>query len=113
MKSSTFDAIVQRRTQARVEKRIQEFESVIKAALRTLTRHDDSCYVRPFQGPNWKPCLEQILKDVPNKGWPTELWDTERADVANEILSALDEVQRALLEPTVEPVNTPQEIKPK
>jgi|APSaa5957512622_1039677.scaffolds.fasta_scaffold151490_2 hypothetical protein len=111
MKLHKFDELVQAEAQRRVSAKIKAFrKEVIEAANKLLGLSNSSglCYTEhvpyAFHPKRDSSCqqrrtlLEQLLKENPIKGWPTKLWEDERATVAKELNAQLDIVQQMMLE---------------
>jgi len=97
MNSSKFDTIVENRAAERVRARIRKFEYALLAELRELSGRsiDNSSLPELFNG----EIFVGILVGLQTRKWPKYLWEQEREKVANELLSVMDEMQKALLAP--------------
>lgn len=103
MTGTDFDRIVKNRANQRVKKKLDTFRNTIANAFKNLT---GSGYVSReatstdgvtnwsiFSGMAAKGGLAEL------KEWPHYLWDVEEGAVRSELLSIMDEMQKALLAP--------------
>jgi len=96
MKAETFEKAVKKRAHERVQERITIFRKTVSGALCALGGDLlGSAYMTTVQLDGAKAL--QVLISGNNKGWPLSLWTNEEIAVRAEILTTLDEVQRALL----------------
>ncbi len=114
MKGTDFDRIVKNRADERMQKKIGTFKNAIQNAFKNLT---GSGYVSSEATStdgvaNWTILTGMVAKgDVFKlKEWPLYLWDGEENKVRSELLSVMDEMQKALLAP--ERATTEDDDKP-
>lgn len=97
MSPSKFDAIVENRAVERTRARIRQFQTDINEAVITLTKGRS----RPLSNDSFwasAPWAEICAALISNK-WPAYLWEQEREAVTKELLSVMDEMQKALVAP--------------
>lgn len=114
MKGTDFDRIVKNRADERVKGKLSAFRDAFATAFSRLTgagfvskdASDDNSLA------NWKILNDMVAKGGPNnlKEWPKYLWDIEEGKVRSELLSVMDEMQKALLAP--KPTETDNDDKP-
>lgn len=99
MNASRFDKIVKNRAQSRIEARIQIFRKTIETAIHELT----GSKINPqYIGHFWKTeFAEEIITGLRSNTWPLEFWEREEEAVQKELLSTMDEMQKALCTPDV------------
>ena len=103
MKGTDFDRIVKNRADERVRKKLSIFRNAVANAFKNLTGSgyvsreatstDGATNWAIFSGMAAKGGLTELKK------WPHYLWDTEEDAVRSELLSVMDEMQKALLAP--------------
>ena len=93
MKAAKFDAIVEARSNERVQKKIAAFRAAITKAFLELGI-DERGY-RCAIGERSAAIL-RLVADNENTGWPASLWDTERVKVAEELLEFLSPMEQML-----------------
>ena len=104
MTGEKFAEIVTKRANERVQEKLKQFKQAIKHAFYELTGSD---YVWKNETGNKSTeannkILENMAKEYcldPNRGWPKYLWEKEEEKVKDELLSLMDEMQKALLSP--------------
>ncbi len=107
MTGRKFAELVTNRANERVQKKIDAFRSEIKDTFRHLT---GSVYLYwgesdadAKEAANWKILLGIVESrgiDEYKSDWPRLLWEKEEEIVKEEILSTMDELQKALLAST-------------
>jgi len=102
MTGEKFAEIVTKRANERVNAKIKAFTDALYKAFRDLT---GEIYISKAQGSkrlaNYH-ILERMVAEESisfNKGWPKMLWEQEEEKVSAELLSMMDEMQKALLSP--------------
>ena len=93
MKAEKFEQIVRARANKRIQDRLVQFKKDITAALGKLTGGNYIGYAT-FGQKYW----EHLAKNGWAKDWPPELWENEEKKVQYELLSIIDEMQKALLD---------------
>lgn len=97
MKPAKFDEIVKARAAERVDARIRRFkQSIAKAFSDDLGIRMSFNYNYKMEDKEASKVLQVLCSDNHTKGWPKELWEREREAVTTELLSTMDEMQRAL-----------------
>lgn len=103
MKGTDFDSIVKNRADERVIGKIKTFRDAFAMAFNQLTGtgfvSKDASADNSLA--NWKILTDMADKGGPNElnKWPHYLWETEEGKVRSELLSVMDEMQKALLAP--------------
>ena len=92
MKAKDFDNIVKARANERVQAKIDLFKQEVKNACtklfgRSYYTHDDLA----------RKLFSVMASTNLIEGWPSQLWETEEKKVTEELLSIMDEMQRAFL----------------
>lgn len=95
MTGEKFDRIVKARADQRVNEKIKQFKSVCSTAYAKLTGEN---WYTNFPDSVMAELIFGILASKKHcKGWPKELWEKEEKEVESELLSIMDEMQKALL----------------
>jgi len=97
MKSEKFDRLVKARANERVQEKIKTFKESCGDAFQKLT---DQCsyIVSDYEVSDFAKAVFAILISKNNsKNWPRELWEKEEEKVERELLSIMDEMQKALI----------------
>jgi len=105
MTGEKFTEIVTKRANERVQVKLAQFKKAIKHAFYELTGSDYT--TRPENRPSDRAAANnQILLHMaetfeldPSGNWPSILWRQEEEKVSDELLSMMDEMQKALLSP--------------
>jgi molecular chaperone GrpE (heat shock protein) len=97
MNASKFDKIVENRAVERTREKISNFKRQLSDAVRELTNGS----VSPAQiGGFWSTqSAKELFTALDTNRWPACLWDQERELVTKELLSVMDEMQKALVAP--------------
>ena len=107
MNASKFDAIVKNRAQEKVEARVIKFRSEIHEAFKHLFENTGICVQDHYYNfltdsevvrQCFNNCVRTREKQYQNT-WPKELWEHEQKAVADQLLSIMDEMQKALVAP--------------
>jgi len=97
MKSEKFDRLVKARANERVQEKIREFKESCGYAFQKLT-NQRSYVVSDYEMSDFAKAVFAILVSKNNsKNWPRELWEKEEEKVERELLSIMDEMQKALI----------------
>ena len=105
MNPSKFDDVVERRTNERAQAAINKFRlDVYRAAREFLLIGNGPSYDgENSRNKQWRKEFRDLLgilaSDNTQRGWPSILWQREREAVTKELLSIMDEMQRALVAP--------------
>jgi hypothetical protein len=103
MKAATFDEIVRKRANERVQIKLNAFREAIMSSCKVLI--GDRCGYQGSQAKHksWHPDYCRLLKilasDDNQGGWPATIWAEEFESVSKELLAIMDEMQKALLAP--------------
>ena len=103
-----FDTIVKERANKRTQARIRAFQEAVIKAARTLTRETGGYPHHTFDeggssNNNAKrkllnrSLLETMLAPPEDRRWPVSFWREEEDLVSKELLSEMDEMQRAII----------------
>jgi hypothetical protein len=115
MKSETFDKIVTNRAHERACKRISVFRREVMDSCKKLVGSHCGYQGTTPDSKVWYPDFQNILKiltsDDVHKGWPKQIWEEESAAVTKELLSIMDEMQKALLAPNPSPDDAQPEVE--
>lgn len=111
MTANKFNDIVEKRANQRVNQKIENFKHAVGKAISELLDYKNLSLVYHVD----KKDVQNIFKNLSEKklqtGWPSILWDREREAVSKELLSIMDEMQKALLAPEPSAYdNKPMEI---
>ena len=106
MTGEKFAEIVTKRAHERVQKKLRIFKDAIYQLFRELTgsaslfdtKKPDDGQEETANRAILSRMLELGKMDF-NKGWPTLIWKNEEEKVTKELLSMMDEMQKALLSP--------------
>ena len=98
MKAEMFDKIVEARADQRVQAKIGAFKRACVEAAQHLgvgrfSRQDDLVLCQEES----RALFAVLASGEPARGWPPEIWERECEAVRKELLSTMDEFQRALL----------------
>ena len=97
MKSEKFDKLVKARANERVQEKIREFKESCGYAFQKLT-NQRSYIVSDYEMSDFaKAVFAVLVSKNHSKGWPQELWEQEEEKVERELLSIMDEMQKALI----------------
>lgn len=113
MDKSKFDEIVEARANERVQARFAKMRrAVYQALLEFFHPRNYGSYGNYSESEDWggrfQYVMIQLASDDNRKGWDTEklkedFWESERNAVTKELLSQMDEFQKALLAAQKEP----------
>ena len=102
MTGEKFAEIVTKRANERVNIKIREFKKAIYQAFNKLSGEQYiSKNSKGLQGLNFAILAQMVEEEAIgfNVGWPRLLWEQEEEKVKYELLSMMDEMQKALLAP--------------
>jgi len=101
MTATKFDEIVKNRADERAAVRIHRFKSTVMAACKELVGANRGLVgTTPYEKewyPDFKKILSILASDNTKKGWPSTIWKEETEAVTKELLSIMDEMQKALM----------------
>jgi len=103
-----FDTIVKERANQRAQARLDAFQKAVIAAARTLTGANGGYPSQMFDDGDAnnsrnaiklfnRSLLEAMLTKPGERRWPARFWREEEELVTKELLSTMDEMQRALI----------------
>lgn len=97
MTAKKFDELVKARARQRVDAKVKRFKQEIDRAYRELTG-ESICFESYNQVRKLPHAIFTVLaSENHRKGWPAWLWKNEEAAVERELLSIMDEMQKALI----------------
>ena len=85
------------RTNQRIQVRISEFKKAVNMAIRQLMGIKEGHNYLSEEKDARQKIRNVVASTDWDKGWPNWLWEVEEKKVQNELLSIMDEMQRALL----------------
>ncbi len=117
MTPDKFNDIVKKRAAQRIESKIEEFELDIQKACRKLSNKLDSTGRRWSANSDASKRMSKIFLHLLGyasttekpAGYPKFLWEEEEEQVKKELLSIMDEMQKALIS---EEVKEPSPVSP-
>ena len=99
MNRQTFEQLVERRANERVQQKIGAVRKAVFKALDAMA--PGTAFYNGSGEAKWPEKFTRILDQLSNpnntKGWPKYLWVEEREKVTKELFDIMDEMQRALL----------------
>lgn len=111
MTANKFDEIVNKRANQRVNQKIEDFKLAVGKAIKELFKYDNTSIYYALDKPEVITIFKNLSEQKLQTGWPSVLWEKEREAVSKELLSIMDEMQKALLAPEPsESDNKPMEI---
>ena len=96
MNAQGFQKIVEARANERVQEKIRTFK---KGVADILNAFSGRCYCDENNSltSHRRAIVAIMASEDHSKGWPKSLWENERTAVEKELLSIMDEMQKALL----------------
>ena len=96
MNAQGFQKIIEARANERVQEKIRTFKKGVAGLLNAFS---GQCYndEKTTLTPDRRAIVSIMASEDHSKGWPKTIWENERDIVEKELLSIMDEMQKALL----------------